>query len=156
VTVVHTSRYTRLTLFFFTLSKPRRTRTWQSRRNFWASGWYVLCVSQIQRPLFYLSAGDCRPYIAQHGTDTFRVTITQSPNRACEVLDCRFKEGKGSDGRVTVLVVDEMDLLVTKSQQLLYNLFDWPTHRAARLVILGIANVRLRVSQIRRHRPFYL
>jgi origin recognition complex subunit 1 len=63
-----------------------------------------------------------------------------SPQRACEVLDARFKEGKGSDGRVTVLVVDEMDLLVTRTQQLLYNLFDWPTHRASRLVILGIAN----------------
>lgn len=63
-----------------------------------------------------------------------------SPHRACEVLDRRFKEGRGADGRVTVLVVDEMDLLVTRTQQLLYNLFDWPTHRAARLVILGIAN----------------
>ena len=63
-----------------------------------------------------------------------------SPQRACEVLDRRFKEGRGADGRVTVLVVDEMDLLVTRTQQLLYNLFDWPTHRAARLVILGIAN----------------
>ena len=63
-----------------------------------------------------------------------------SPHRACEVLDARFKEGRGGDGRVTILVADEMDLLVTRSQQLLYNLFDWPTHRASRLVILGIAN----------------
>jgi origin recognition complex subunit 1 len=63
-----------------------------------------------------------------------------SPQAANDVLDRRFKEGRGSDGRVTVLVIDEMDLLVTRTQQLLYNLFDWPTHRAARLVILGIAN----------------
>ena len=63
-----------------------------------------------------------------------------SPHRACEVLDARFREGRGGDGRVTILVADEMDLLVTRSQQLLYNLFDWPTHRASRLVILGIAN----------------
>ena len=63
-----------------------------------------------------------------------------SPQVANDVLDRRFKEGRGSDGRVTVLVIDEMDLLVTRTQQLLYNLFDWPTHRAARLVILGIAN----------------
>ena len=60
--------------------------------------------------------------------------------RACDVLTERFRDGKGSDGRVTVLVVDEVDLLVTRTQQLLYNLFDWPTHRRARLVILGIAN----------------
>lgn len=63
-----------------------------------------------------------------------------SPKLANEVLDRRFKEGKGSDGRVTVLIVDEMDLLVTRTQQLLYNLFEWPTHHASRLVILGIAN----------------
>ena len=52
-----------------------------------------------------------------------------SPQVANDVLDRRFKEGRGSDGRVTVLVIDEMDLLVTRTQQLLYNLFDWPTHR---------------------------
>ena len=51
-----------------------------------------------------------------------------SPQVANDVLDRRFKEGRGSDGRVTVLVIDEMDLLVTRTQQLLYNLFDWPTH----------------------------
>ena len=62
------------------------------------------------------------------------------PDRACEVLDARFRDGRGADGRVTVLVADEMDLLVTRSSSLLYNLFDWPTHRASRLVILGIAN----------------
>ena len=39
-----------------------------------------------------------------------------------------------------MLVVDEVDLLVTRTQQLLYNLFDWPTHRRALLVILCIAN----------------
>lgn len=66
--------------------------------------------------------------------------VRMSPKHANEELDRRFKEGKGSDGRVTVLVVDEMDLLVTRTQQLLYNLFEWPTHHASRLVILGIAN----------------
>jgi Cdc6-like AAA superfamily ATPase len=36
--------------------------------------------------------------------------------------------------------VDELDLLVTKKQTVLYNLFDWPTHRHSRLVVIGIAN----------------
>ena len=40
-----------------------------------------------------------------------------APQRACDILDQRFKEGRGSDGRVTILVVDEMDLLVTRTQQ---------------------------------------
>ena len=63
-----------------------------------------------------------------------------SPEKGCMVLDKRFKEGKGSDGRVTVLVVDELDLLVTHKQDVLYNIFDWPTHKKSRLVVIGIAN----------------
>jgi len=63
-----------------------------------------------------------------------------SPDKGCYVLEKRFKEGKGSDGRVTVLIVDELDLLVTHKQDVLYNIFDWPTHKKSRLVVIGIAN----------------
>ena len=63
-----------------------------------------------------------------------------SPDKASMVLEKRFKEGKGSDGRVTVLIVDELDLLVTHRQDVLYNIFDWPTHKKSRLVVIGIAN----------------
>ena len=42
---------------------------------------------------------------------------------------------------VTILLLDEMDYLVTKKQTVLYNLFDWPTRsKVNRLCILGIAN----------------
>ncbi|XP_006879867.1 PREDICTED: origin recognition complex subunit 1 [Elephantulus edwardii] len=40
----------------------------------------------------------------------------------------------------TVLLVDELDLLWTQKQDVMYNLFDWPTHKEARLVVLTIAN----------------
>uniref|UniRef100_A0A3P8Z012 Origin recognition complex subunit 1 n=1 Tax=Esox lucius TaxID=8010 RepID=A0A3P8Z012_ESOLU len=40
----------------------------------------------------------------------------------------------------TVLLVDELDLLWTRKQNVMYNLFDWPTRRHARLVVLTIAN----------------
>ncbi|XP_023650584.1 origin recognition complex subunit 1 isoform X2 [Paramormyrops kingsleyae] len=40
----------------------------------------------------------------------------------------------------TVLLVDELDLLWTRKQNVMYNLFDWPTRRHARLVVLAIAN----------------
>jgi len=63
-----------------------------------------------------------------------------SPEKGNIVLDKRFKEGKGSDGRVTVLILDELDLLVTRKQEVLYNIFDWPTHKKSRLVVIGIAN----------------
>jgi Cdc6-like AAA superfamily ATPase len=42
--------------------------------------------------------------------------------------------------RCTVLVVDEIDCLVTQKQTVLYNLFDWPTRPDVQLIVVGIAN----------------
>lgn len=39
-----------------------------------------------------------------------------------------------------VLLIDELDALVTKKQTLLYNLFDWPCHSHSRLLVIAIAN----------------
>jgi origin recognition complex subunit 1 len=52
------------------------------------------------------------------------------------------KKATPADGRtVTVLVLDEMDYLVTAKQTVLYNLFDWPTRNSLHgLVVIGIAN----------------
>ncbi|XP_078075528.1 origin recognition complex subunit 1 [Mustelus asterias] len=40
----------------------------------------------------------------------------------------------------TVLLVDELDLLWTRKQDVMYNLFDWPTRKQAKLVVLAVAN----------------
>ena len=34
----------------------------------------------------------------------------------------------------------QLDLLMTRKQTILYNLFDWPTRRHAKLIVLAIAN----------------
>lgn len=60
-------------------------------------------------------------------------------NHAAELLAKRFCT-QGSSPETTVLLVDELDLLWTKKQDVMYNLFDWPTHKGARLVVLAIAN----------------
>ncbi|KAB0804648.1 hypothetical protein PPYR_01618 [Photinus pyralis] len=39
-----------------------------------------------------------------------------------------------------ILVVDELDLLCTKRQDVVYNLLDWPTRTNARLIVITIAN----------------
>jgi Cdc6-like AAA superfamily ATPase len=39
-----------------------------------------------------------------------------------------------------ILVLDELDFLWTRDQNVLYNVFDWPHHRKANLIIIGIAN----------------
>lgn len=45
-----------------------------------------------------------------------------------------------SDERFVVLLVDELDLLCTKKQTILYHLFDWPNKAYSNLVVLAIAN----------------
>ncbi|XP_059110660.1 origin recognition complex subunit 1 [Peromyscus eremicus] len=60
-------------------------------------------------------------------------------NHAAELLAKRFCS-PGCSQETTVLLVDELDLLWTHKQDVMYNLFDWPTHKGARLVVLAIAN----------------
>nr|XP_055198134.1 origin recognition complex subunit 1 isoform X3 [Nyctereutes procyonoides] len=60
-------------------------------------------------------------------------------NHAAKLLAKRFLTQRSSQ-ETTVLLVDELDLLWTQKQDVMYNLFDWPTHKEARLVVLTIAN----------------
>jgi len=47
---------------------------------------------------------------------------------------------RGSADKLRVLLIDELDALVTKKQTLLYNLFDWPCHSHSKLLVIAIAN----------------
>ncbi|XP_045615281.1 origin recognition complex subunit 1 isoform X2 [Procambarus clarkii] len=40
----------------------------------------------------------------------------------------------------TVLLVDELDLLWTRKQDVMYNLFDWPCRPGSKLIVVAIAN----------------
>lgn len=39
-----------------------------------------------------------------------------------------------------VLLVDELDYLITKDQSVLYNLFEWPQRKNANLIVISVAN----------------
>ncbi|XP_028856628.1 origin recognition complex subunit 1 [Denticeps clupeoides] len=60
-------------------------------------------------------------------------------DHAASLLEKRFSN-PAPKKETTVLLVDELDLLWTRKQNVMYNLFDWPTRRHARLVVLTIAN----------------
>uniref|UniRef100_A0A8D3D0M3 Origin recognition complex subunit 1 n=1 Tax=Scophthalmus maximus TaxID=52904 RepID=A0A8D3D0M3_SCOMX len=60
-------------------------------------------------------------------------------DHAAALLEKRFSSAAPRK-ETTVLLVDELDLLWTRKQNVMYNLFDWPTRRHARLVVLTIAN----------------
>ena len=38
------------------------------------------------------------------------------------------------------MLIDELDALITKKQDLLYNLFNWPSYANSKLIIVSIAN----------------
>ncbi|NXG14445.1 ORC1 protein, partial [Grallaria varia] len=56
------------------------------------------------------------------------------------VLLAKLFSTPGPKRKTTVLIVDELDLLWTHKQKVMYNLFDWPTQKHSRLIILAIAN----------------
>eukprot|EP00795_Rhopilema_esculentum_P004129 gene4129-20312_t len=86
-----------------------------------------------------------------------------SPEHAASVLDKLFS-GKGENRDHVVLLVDEectklfepglnspstktvefilssLDLLWTRKQNVMYNLFEWPTRKHAKLIVLAVAN----------------
>jgi hypothetical protein len=74
----------------------------------------------------------------------------RSPERACTKLEEYFtsprRTGKEyEDESVSVVLLDEIDYLVTERQSVLYNFFDWPKRAAElvhgrRLVVIGISN----------------
>lgn len=62
-----------------------------------------------------------------------------SSSNAVALLEKEFKIP--NQQRVPVLVLmDEMDQLVTKSQGVMYNFFNWPTFRNSKLIVVAVAN----------------
>lgn len=62
-----------------------------------------------------------------------------SPAQALDLLEREFSNP--SPRRIPcVVLMDELDQLVTKNQAVMYNFFNWPTLRHSRLIVLAVAN----------------
>ncbi|KAI5920764.1 ATPase [Camillea tinctor] len=62
-----------------------------------------------------------------------------SPSQALDLLEREFSTP--SPRRVPcVVLMDELDQLVTKNQSVMYNFFNWPGLRHSRLIVLAVAN----------------
>jgi origin recognition complex subunit 1 len=62
-----------------------------------------------------------------------------SPSHALDLLEREFSTP--SPRRVPcVVLMDELDQLVTKNQSVMYNFFNWPTMKHSRLIVLAVAN----------------
>ncbi|PLN80327.1 putative origin recognition complex subunit Orc1 [Aspergillus taichungensis] len=62
-----------------------------------------------------------------------------SPSHALDLLEREFSHP--SPRRVScVVLMDELDQLVTRNQSVMYNFFNWPALRHSRLIVLAVAN----------------
>jgi origin recognition complex subunit 1 len=48
--------------------------------------------------------------------------------------------GLFAEHRCSVVLMDELDQLMTAKQDVVYNFFNWPTLAGAKLVVLAVAN----------------
>ncbi|SCV02622.1 LAMI_0H01244g1_1 [Lachancea mirantina] len=59
---------------------------------------------------------------------------------AMESLEFYFNKVPKEKKRPVLVLLDELDALVTKSQDVMYNFFNWTTYKNANLVIVAVAN----------------
>ena len=62
-----------------------------------------------------------------------------SPSHALDLLDREFSHPSPRRTPCVVLM-DELDQLVTKNQSVMYNFFNWPSMRHSKLIVLAVAN----------------
>ncbi|GAB5373424.1 hypothetical protein AAMO2058_001750500 [Amorphochlora amoebiformis] len=65
--------------------------------------------------------------------------VLTSSKRAALLLQKYFSSPHPRDP-CYVLLVDEIDYIMNKKQDVIYNLFNWPSQRYSKLVVVGIAN----------------
>lgn len=64
---------------------------------------------------------------------------TVSWEHAYQLLDTRFNT-HSPRRKLTIMLVDELDILCNKRQDVVYNILNWPTISSAKLVVITIAN----------------
>ncbi|CCE61720.1 hypothetical protein TPHA_0B00480 [Tetrapisispora phaffii CBS 4417] len=59
---------------------------------------------------------------------------------AMESLEFYFNKVPKQKKRAVVVLLDELDALVTKAQDIMYNFFNWTTYSEAKLIVIAVAN----------------
>ncbi|KAF9022267.1 P-loop containing nucleoside triphosphate hydrolase protein [Hymenopellis radicata] len=49
-------------------------------------------------------------------------------------------QGRGPEGHACIVLMDELDQLVTTKQDVVYNFFNWPTIADSKLIVIAVAN----------------
>lgn len=79
----------------------------------------------------------------------FKDKKNHSNNKCCNMLDSFFKNRNSYNMKLelnnpknphTIILIDEIDCLISKKMSLLYNLFNWTTYPYSKLLIISISN----------------
>ncbi|CRH03663.1 origin recognition complex subunit 1, putative [Plasmodium relictum] len=57
-----------------------------------------------------------------------------------KMIDRLFNRSQKDNRNVSILIIDEIDYLITKTQKVLFTFFDWPTKVNSKLVLIAISN----------------
>eukprot|EP00045_Choanoeca_perplexa_P010300 m.103652 g.103652 ORF g.103652 m.103652 type:complete len:1030 (-) comp15228_c0_seq3:78-3167(-) len=71
--------------------------------------------------------------------------------QACQLLRKRFTT-PAPRRHSCVVLLDEVDYLHTRKQDVLYSLFDWPTHKHSQLILVAVANTMDLPERVMAHR----
>lgn len=67
--------------------------------------------------------------------------LNVSSSNAALLLESYFKvEEEDYERKPLVVLMDELDQIVTKKQNVMYNFFNWPTYRYSKLIVIAVAN----------------
>ncbi|KAF5212716.1 putative origin recognition complex subunit [Clavispora lusitaniae] len=67
--------------------------------------------------------------------------IKVTPSNAALLLEEYFsRDVPDPDRKPLIVLMDELDQIVTKNQNVMYNFFNWPTYANAKLIIIAVAN----------------
>lgn len=65
--------------------------------------------------------------------------LNVSSSNAALFLEAYFKEQSESK-KPLVVMIDELDQIATKKQNVMYNFFNWPTYQHSKLIVIAVAN----------------
>jgi Cdc6-like AAA superfamily ATPase len=69
-----------------------------------------------------------------------RYTAKSALSRLQSYFHSSGSNAKTEKNRVVLCLVDELDFLMVRNDNVVYNFFDWPLHKDSGLVVVGIAN----------------
>lgn len=67
-------------------------------------------------------------------------TVARVMNQPANQVDERVEACVSDQTRMYVVILDELDQLLSKHQQVLYSLFEWAAAPGSKLILVGIAN----------------